>query len=144
MRRRIATAATALLLLTGAAVAAAPSASASVGTCDPATRSDTYNQITIQEPLPDGSGSVLVDVHFGWDGTSVRPNCDGPVSYLRTRNTGTSAAWAWLPGKKKGATWVQIDPGTDVTVTAKGTLNNLGLTNFSDVQEVGFAFTQPA
>lgn len=143
IRRYAATALAAAALLTGGIAASAP-AIAAAGTCDPATRGDTYNQITIEEPLPNGSGSVLVDVHFGWDGTSVRPNCDGPVSYLRTRNTGSVSAWAWLPGKKKGATWVQIDPGADVTVTAQGQLNNLGLTSFTDVQEVGFVFTRPA
>jgi hypothetical protein len=115
-----------------------------LGTCDPASRGDAYNQLTEEVPLDDGSGSVLIDCHYGWDGTSVRPTCDGPVSFLRTRNTGTSAAWALLPNKKKAPLWVQIDPGTDVTITQKGTLNNLGLVNVTDVQGVGFVFANPA
>ena len=38
----------------------------------------------------------------------------------------------------------QIDPGTDVTVSAQGQLNNLGLTKYSDVAAVQIVFTQPA
>jgi hypothetical protein len=115
-----------------------------LGTCDPASRGDAFNQSTQEVPLPDGSGSVLIDCRFGWDGTSVRPNCDGPVSSVRTRNTGTSTAWALLPNKKRAPLWVQVDPGTDVTITQKGTLSNLGLSNYVDVQGVGFVFADPA
>jgi hypothetical protein len=115
-----------------------------IGTCDPATRGDAFNSVTLEKPLPNGSGSVLADVHYGWDGISVRPDCDGPVLFLRTRNTGTQTAWAPLPNKKKPPLWVQIDPGTDVTITAQGQLNNLGLTKYSDVAGVGLVFTQPA
>lgn len=115
-----------------------------LGTCDPASRGDAYNQLAEEVPLPNESGSVLIDIHYGWDGTSTRPNCDGPVSFIRTRNTGTQTAWANLPNKKKGSPWVQLDPGTDVTITQQGQLNNLGLTNYSDVAAVGFQFTNPA
>lgn len=113
------------------------------GTCDPASRGEAFNQIALEQPLPDGSGSILVDGRWGWDGVSVRPNCDGPVASLRTRNTGTSPAWALLPNKKRTPAWVQIAPGTDVTITTKGTLSNLGLSNYTDVIGVGFVFTQP-
>lgn len=114
------------------------------GTCDPASRGESSNDSAMEVPLPDGTGSVLIDCRFGWDGVSVRPTCDGPIISIRTRNTGTSPAWALLPNKKKAPAWVQIDPGADVTTTAKGALTNLGLLNYSDVQAVGFAFTQPA
>lgn len=140
MRRIAAAGALALALLAGSSI---PALAAPSGTCDPATRGQTYNQVTLEIPLPNGSGSVLIDSRFGWDGTSVRPNCDGPTQSIRTRNTGTQSAWAVLPDKKKAPHWVQIDPGTDVTVSAQGQLNNLGLTSYSDVVSVGFAFTQP-
>jgi hypothetical protein len=68
-----------------------------IGTCDPASRGDAYNSVTLEERAPNGSGSVLTDVRYGWDGVSVMPNCDGPVSYLRTRNTSTMTAWATQP-----------------------------------------------
>jgi hypothetical protein len=38
----------------------------------------------------------------------------------------------------------EAGPGTDVTITQKGTLSNLGLSNYVDVQGVGFVFADPA
>lgn len=113
------------------------------GTCDPASRGEAYNTVTLEFPLPNLSGAVLIDCRWGWDGTSTRPNCDGPVQSIRTRNTGTETAWAMLPNKKKPPQWVAVDPGTDVTITQQGQLNNLGVTKYSDVIGVGFAFTDP-
>lgn len=95
-------------------------------------------------PSPSRTGSVMVDIQYGWDGVSVMPNCDGPITSLRTRNTSTDTAWALLPNKKKVPLWVQIDPGTDSTITAAGTLKNLGLTNCSDVLDASVVYTQPA
>jgi len=115
-----------------------------IGTCDPASRGDAYNSVTLETPLPNFSGSVLIDCRYGWDGVSVRPDCNGPVSYLRTRNTGNVPAWALLPNKKKAPLWVKVDPGTDVVITAAGTLKNLGLEAYADVAGLGFQFTQPA
>ena len=116
-----------------------------VGTCDPVSRGEAFNYFAIEVRLPDGSGYVLADCHYDWDGVSTRATgCDGPVIYLRTRNTGAMPAWALLPDKKRGDPWVKIDPGTDVTTTAKGPLNNLGLSNAKDVQSVRLSFVDPA
>ena len=116
-----------------------------IGTCDPASRGEAHNQIAMEVQLPDGSGAVLIDGLWDWDGVSTRETgCNGPIVSLHTRNTGTSPAWALLPSKKKGDPWVRIDPGIDVTVTAKGTLNNLGLSNYVDLYGVGFQFTDPS
>lgn len=116
-----------------------------IGTCDPASRGAPYNEFAIEIPLPNASGYVLIDCRYDWDGVSTRATgCDGPVIYLRTRNTGTQTAWALLPDKKKAPLWVQIDPGTDVTITQKGQLSNLGLSNASDAHTVTFTFTDPA
>lgn len=115
-----------------------------VGTCDPASRGDAYNEVDLEYPLPDSTGSVLAEIRYGWDGRSVKPDCDGPISLIHTRNTGQSPAWVLLPGKKKPPLWVQIDPGTDVTTNSPGTLKNLGLVNYSDLGDITVAFTQPA
>lgn len=117
---------------------------ARTGSCDHNARGAAYNEFSIQQRLADDSGSVLIDCRYTWDGVSVWPYCDGPVVYLQTRNTGTSPAWALLPDKKRGNPWVQIDPGTDVVITAKGTLGNLGLSNAQDVQTVTLSSTDPA
>lgn len=113
------------------------------GTCDPATRGEAFNETALEYPLPDGTGSVLIVIRYGWDNVSVRPECDGPVISIHTRNTGASTAWAILINKKKGNPWVQVDPGTDVTVAQKGTLSNLGLVNYSDAAGVGMVFQDP-
>ena len=114
-----------------------------VGTCDPASRGEAFNVMALEKPAPNGSGAVLTEVRYGWDGVSVKPGCDGPVSRIRTRNTSSLVAWASLPLKKRGETWIQIDPGTDVTVTNANQIRNLGLENYSDVAGVAVTFTQP-
>jgi hypothetical protein len=111
------------------------------GTC--ASLDNPYLAITYEKPAP-GGGSVLIDCHFHHDGVSVRPNCDGPVIFLRVRNNSTVTAWALLPNKKQGNKWLQGDPGTDVTTTNSGQLANLGLSNASDVAGVRITFTQPS
>ena len=118
-----------------------------IGTCDPASRGESYNELDLAVALPDGSGQVLITCRYTWDGVSTRyvaPGCDGPVIYLRTRNTGDMPAWAMLPDKKKPPLWIQVNPGTDVVVTQKGQLANLGVSNASDVVAVTWSFTDPA
>lgn len=111
--------------------------------CAPAPGAPT--SFVMEVRLPDGSGSVHIDCQYTWDGTSTPAvGCDGPVTSFRTRNTGTSPAWAMLPDKKRPPLWVKIDPGTDVTVNAQGQLNNLGLSNAQDLFSVRFQFTDPA
>lgn len=95
--------------------------------------------------LPNASGYVLCEVAYTADGVSrYETDCDGSVDSLRTRNTGTQAAWALLADKKHPPLWVQIDPGTDVTVTSPGQLNTLGLSAASDIRSVRLSFTNPA
>jgi hypothetical protein len=114
------------------------------GTCDPASRGQTYNEMALEYPAPDGSGGVLVDARYGWVGVWVRPDCNGPITFLRTRNTSGMTAWVNLPNKKKPPLWVQIDPGTDTTITAAGQLRNLGLESAVDVRGVQIpVFEQP-
>lgn len=113
-------------------------------TCDPAERGETFNAFRLEVIFPDSSGHVSAECRYTWDGTSVRPNCDGPVTYLRTRNTHpTAPAWAMLPDKKRGDPWVRIEPGTDVVTTASGQLNQLGLSRAVDVRSVVVSFTDP-
>ena len=110
------------------------------GTCDPATRGDAFN---IMELAAGSNASVVVTVRYGWNGTSVKPNCDGPVKDLRVRNTGAATHWALLPAKKNGDLWVAIPAGTDSTISSPGQLANLGLSNYSDVAGVQVTSVQP-
>src|SRR6478752_9046644 len=114
------------------------------GTC--ASLDNPYLAITLERPAPNSSGSVLIDIRFHHDGVSVRPNCDGPVFYLRVRNNSTMTARALLPAKKQGNKWLDGAPGTDVVLDTtvrpadQTTLNNLGLANASDVAGVRITF----
>lgn len=65
------------------------------------------------------------------------------MSFVRTRNTSNQPAWARLNSKAQGPTWVQIDPGIDVSVSQTNQLRNLGLERYSDVAAVAVVFTQP-
>ena len=115
-----------------------------LGTCDPASRGQAYNGVTLEVPLPDGSGSVLIDCHFGWDGVSVRPDCNGPTQSIWTRNTGAMTAWVLLPNRRKSPPYAPIAPGADVTITAQGQITNYGLTSYTDVRDLWFQFTDPS
>lgn len=144
VRRRVGVALAASALAATVGLHVSP-AQAILRTCDTAPITGTTDKsFALEIPNPDYSGSVLADVHYVWDGVSVWPNCDGPVTSLRTRNTGDTTGWALLPDKKKAPLWMQINPGTDVTITAKGQLANLGLSNASDVQSVTITYTNPA
>lgn len=119
-------------------------AQARLTTCDTAPITGTTDKaFALEIPNPDYSGSVLSEVHYTWDGVSVYPDCDGPVTSLQTRNTGDMTGWAILPDKKKAPLWVQINPGTNTTTTSKGQLANLGLSNASDVRSVTISYKQP-
>lgn len=98
---------------------------------------------TISYQTPNGSGYVLFDIDYTPDGVSVRPNCDGPITRIRTRNTSNQPMWVLLPAKKRGNPWIQVDPGTDVTTTNTTVLTNLGVSAFSDAASSEVVYTQP-
>lgn len=99
-----------------------------------------YNVHSDEIPVRDGY--VMYECRWTWDKVSVYPNCDGPITRLRVRNTSTGPAWVKVPRKKKGNPWVQIDPGTDIFLT-QGQRNQLGLENYQDVVGAEVSETQP-
>lgn len=98
------------------------------GTCDPASRGDEFNVTETAE----GGGDVLITIRWGWDGVSVRPDCDGPVRDIHVRNVSQTTYYANLPNKKKGNRNIEIPPGTDVVISGTGQLKQYGLENYSD------------
>lgn len=104
------------------------------GTCDPATRGEAFNTVA----LAIDNGNVIITTRFGWDGVSVRPDCDGPVQDIRVQNLSTLTYYANLPNKKRGNRYLEILPGTDRTYSGNQ-LRQAGLENFSDVQGVGLS-----
>lgn len=107
------------------------------GTCDPASRGDLFN---VTETAEFG-GDILITIRWGWDGVSVRPDCDGPVQDIRVRNVSQITYYANLPNKKRGTRNIAIPPGTDTTLSG-GQLKQAGLDNYSDTLGVGL-HTQP-
>lgn len=99
-----------------------------LGTCDPASRGEEHNVV---EYAVDG-GNVVVTIRWDWDGVSEMPACDGPVVDIRVRNTSALMYYANLPAKKRGLRNVEIPPGTDVVISARNTLRQMGLENYSD------------
>jgi hypothetical protein len=97
------------------------------GTCDPATRGATFNEFEVAW----FNGAVVMKGRFGWDGTSVRPNCDGPLTQLTGINTTGNTYWAWFLSKSGVARSIQMGPGFNQTIT-NPQLRNQGFNNRSD------------
>jgi hypothetical protein len=89
------------------------------------TPPETHN---VQE-ISKGNGAVLFRVLWDWDGTSVFPDCAGPVFSIQVRNTDVVDWYAHLPNKTRGTTVVAIPAGTNQTFTGNP-LRQLGLDNY--------------
>ena len=109
-----------------------------VGTCDPASRGDTWNsgQLTI-----DG-GAVTVDYRYGWDGVSVRPDCVGPLNRVRVTNTTTDVTYyAHFKGRRGQPKVLEIPPGF-VNTYNSGQLSSRGFEDNTDLE--GLLITRSA
>lgn len=80
----------------------------------------------------------VCDFFFDWthDGTSVPPNCDGPITSIRWNNRSTRTYYAHLPDTRKGPYTQTIPPGSNGTESRKSTLTAAGLETLSDLQGV--------
>ncbi|HEY9418111.1 MAG TPA: hypothetical protein VIQ30_25405 [Pseudonocardia sp.] len=101
------------------------------GTCDPATRGAAYNEFVQM------SGPVTIYGRYGWDGVSVKPDCDGPVLLLRGTNASATETW-YVHFKGRRGTWraVPLAPGETREVTANNQLRQLGLADASDLEGI--------
>lgn len=99
------------------------------GSCDPGVGNHNSTE------LDKAAGAVKLIVVWDWDGTSVYPNCDGPVVSVETVNTTTDTYYAHLPHKTKGLTAVAINPGTDTTLTGNQ-LRQAGLDTYSSLLDL--------
>lgn len=114
-----------------------------IGTCDPASRGDTFNSQT----LAMGNGAVTVDVRYGWDGVSTRQSpggCDGPlvngvgtgnVWAIRVTNNDSVSWWVHTIGRRGQPRDTEFLPGTTTRYTANQASNN-GYTTISDLAEL--------
>lgn len=98
-----------------------------IGTCDPATRGETWNAWTYSID----NNACWAHVRWTWDGTSVMPNCNGPVLDIRVVNTSGLTYYCNLPNKTRGRTNMEIPPGTDETLSGNWLRQN-GLETYQE------------
>lgn len=104
------------------------------GTCDPASRGREYDEFVQMQ------GPVTIYGEYGWDGVSVRPDCDGPVSLLRGTNESPDEMW-YVHFQGTSNTWrtLELQPNS-VREIIQPELTTLGLANASDLS--GLYITQ--
>jgi len=115
-----------------------------VGTCDPASRGDAFNSLTLSM----GNGNVTVEVRYGWDGVSTRDTgsgCDGPLVNgtgvqsnrwaIRVTNNDTISWYVRTIGRRGQPHNIEFTPGSVTTYTATQA-SNAGYDSFSDFAEL--------
>lgn len=101
------------------------------GTCDPASLGYTFWE-TSQAQGP--NGEVLVTFRYGWDGVSVKPNCIGPVSYVKGTNTGSVTYYVHMKGRRGNPVTISLAPGETKEEDRRQQLRNLGLNTNEDIE----------
>jgi hypothetical protein len=94
------------------------------GTCDPASRGDAFNM----QQMAVANGMVDITVRYGWDGVSVRPDCDGPLVdgtgpvgnrwALKVTNNDTVSWYVHTVGRRGQPRHLELLPGVTRTYTA--------------------------
>lgn len=101
------------------------------GTCDPASRGLEYDEFAQM------SGPVSIYGQYGWDGVSVRPECDGPVSLLRGTNESDTDTWyVHFQGRVGAWRTLSLAPGEVREITDSTELQELRLANASDLEGI--------
>ncbi len=111
-----------------------------IGTCDPATRGQSYNEFEIAY----FNGAVVVKGRYGWDGVSTRETgCDGPLLRIQGINTTPDKTyWAWFLGRNGQARSIEMPPGFN-SIAQGAVLTGQGFNDYSDV-EAGITITDSA
>ena len=98
-----------------------------IGTCDPASRGAAYNEFDLE------INHVRVWGRFGWDGVSVRPDCDGPLIRIWARNDAGVTKYAWFQGRKGQPKSLEMVPGFNDSWGA-AVLANRGFASYQDIE----------
>lgn len=106
-----------------------------IGTCDPASRGDTFNSGAME------IGPILVEYRYGWDGVSVRPDCVGPLQRLRVTNQSPFGVWpaaTWyvhMKGRRGQPKVFELPPGFTDTFN-QTQLTNRGFVDNTDLEDL--------
>lgn len=117
------------------------------GTCDPASRGELFNLLTLSM----GNGNVTADIRYGWDGISTKESvdgCNGPLYQppnqpgnqadrwaIKVINNDTISWWVRTIGKRGQPRNVEFLPGTTVTFTVNQA-SNAGYLSIQDFSEL--------
>jgi hypothetical protein len=101
------------------------------GTCDHTLDPRGFNSITMTK----GGGDVTIDVRWTWDGVTVWPECDGPITRIRVINTGEVTWYAHVRRRRGGTRAVALDPGESRNYTGNQ-LANAGIESLSDLDDL--------
>lgn len=103
-----------------------------IGTCDPASRGDAYNEGQFAQGE---NGAVVVTYRYGWDGTSTRETgCIGPLIYLSGTNNSAVTYYAHFQGRRGQWRRVELAPGATVTESNRQKLRQQGFETNQDVE----------
>lgn len=102
------------------------------GTCDPASRGQTWNEGEMVQGTQPNHCSVRY--RYGWDGVSVRPDCVGPLNRVQLQNFSTSLTWyAHFKGRRGQPRRLDMPPGFVATFNS-GQLSSRGFTDNTDLE----------
>ncbi len=102
------------------------------------TQDGPYRVVRLERTFPDG-GLVGITARYTWDGVSSYPACDGDVHDVHVYNTSTTKdGYVKLPNRRRGNKWIDIPPGTDVTISG-GQLNSYGVETAADLNNIGLS-----
>lgn len=107
-----------------------------VGTCDPASRGQVFNEGALQV------GPILVEYRYGWDGESTRETgCVGPLQRIRVTNLSPAESWpaqTWyvhMKGRRGQPKVFELPPSFQDTFNA-AQLANRDLLDNTDLEDL--------
>lgn len=101
------------------------------GVCDPSP--EPYNEMGLSVL----NGQVSIVVRWTWDGVSVYPDCDGPITEVVVTNTTAQDVTFNVPFARKanGRTYT-LPASQTVTISSPGQLRQLGYETITDTENL--------
>lgn len=108
-------------------------------TCDQTARGLAYNTTSLSSTLPDGT-VVTFTIRWTWDGSSVWPDCDGPLANgsgsgnrwaVQATNTGTVPIYLHTVRRNGSPAVYTLPAGQTATATAAQAAAN-GFASYAD------------
>lgn len=99
-----------------------------IGTCDPATRGEAYNEFELV------NNGVRIWGRYGWDGVSTKETgCNGPIIRIWAQNNSGENRYAWFKGRRGQPKFLEMVPGFNDSWGATA-LFNRGFEAYYDIE----------